>query len=256
MMDRTLKALSLTLSYPTAELQEAMPEIGAILATAPRLSVPTRQALQRLTHDIGQGDLFDVQESYVMLFDRSRTLSLNLFEHVHGESRDRGGAMVSLIETYRAAGFEPATTELPDHLPVLLEFLSTRPFAEVQETLADAAHIFDALCTRLVRRESRYDAAFAALSQLANVQVDADALAGMLAQPDDDPTRRRLGRDRSHLRPRPQRWLPAGPRHAGTDGHTRTFPETGPRPNEQERMTCSKVSTSTSSSSGSCLMSR
>lgn len=188
MMDRTLKALSLTLSYPTAELQGAMPEIGDILAADPRLTAATRAALQRLTHDLGQGDLFDVQESYVMLFDRSRTLSLNLFEHVHGESRDRGGAMVSLIETYRAAGFEPATTELPDHLPVLLEFLSTRPFAEVQETLADAAHIFDALGTRLVRRESRYDAAFAALSLLANVQVDADALAGMLAQPDDDPT--------------------------------------------------------------------
>lgn len=188
MMDRTLKALSLTLSYPTAELQAAMPEIGAILAADPRLTAATRAALQRLTHDLEQGDLFDVQESYVMLFDRSRTLSLNLFEHVHGESRDRGGAMVSLIETYRAAGFEPATTELPDHLPVLLEFLSTRPFAEVQETLADAAHIFDALGTRLVRRESGYDAAFAALSQLANVQVDADALAGMLAQPDDDPT--------------------------------------------------------------------
>jgi nitrate reductase delta subunit len=188
MMDRTLKALSLTLSYPTAELQEAMPEIGDVLASDSRLSTPNRMALQKLADHIGQGDLFDVQESYVMLFDRSRTLSLNLFEHVHGESRDRGGAMVSLIETYRAAGFEPATTELPDHLPVLLEFLSTRPFAEVQETLADAAHIFDALCTRLVRRESRYDAAFAALSQLANVQVDADALAGMLAQPDDDPT--------------------------------------------------------------------
>ena len=188
MMDRTLKALSLTLSYPTAELQAAMPEIGAILAADPRLTAATRAALQRLTHDIGQGDLFDVQESYVMLFDRSRTLSLNLFEHVHGESRDRGGAMVSLIETYRGGGFEPATTELPDHLPVLLEFLSTRPFAEAQETLADAAHIFDALGTRLVRRESRYDAAFAALSQLANGQVDVDALAGMLAQPDDDPT--------------------------------------------------------------------
>jgi nitrate reductase molybdenum cofactor assembly chaperone NarJ/NarW len=187
-MDRTLKALSLTLSYPTADLQAAMPEIRAVLATDPRLSAPTRQALHRLTQDLGQGDLFDVQEAYVMLFDRSRTLSLNLFEHVHGESRDRGGAMVSLIETYRAAGFEPATTELPDHLPVLLEFLSTRPFAEAQETLADAAHIFDAIATRLVRRDSRYDAAFAALSQLANVQVDADALAGMLAQPDDDPT--------------------------------------------------------------------
>lgn len=188
MMDRTLKALSLTLSYPSVELQDAMPEIGAVLATDPRIAPDTRAALQALTDRLGRGDLFDIQESYVMLFDRSRTLSLNLFEHVHGESRDRGGAMVSLIETYREGGFEPATTELPDHLPVLLEFLSTRPFAEVQETLADAAHIFDALATRLVRRESGYDAAFVALSQLAGAQSDADAVAGMLAQPDDDPT--------------------------------------------------------------------
>ena len=187
-MDRTLKALSLILSYPTAELQAAMPEIGAALAADRRLAADTRAALLRLTRNLGQGDLFDVQESFVMLFDRSRTLSLNLFEHVHGESRDRGGAMVSLIETYRAAGFEPATTELPDHLPVLLEFLATRPSLEAQETLADAAHIFDALVTRLVRRESGYDAAFAALSQLAGGQADIEAVAGMLAQADDDPT--------------------------------------------------------------------
>jgi nitrate reductase delta subunit len=188
MMDRTLKALSLLLSYPTADLQEAMPDIGAVFAADPRIAPDTRSALLRLTESLGQGDLFDVQESYVMLFDRSRTLSLNLFEHVHGESRDRGGAMVSLIDTYRAGGFEPATSELPDHLPVLLEFLSTRPFAEVQETLADAAHIFDALATRLVRRDSGYVAAFAALSRLAGAQADTDAVAGMLAQPDDDPT--------------------------------------------------------------------
>jgi len=188
MMDRTLKALSLTLSYPNVELQETMPEIGAILGADPRIAPDTRAALQALADGLGQGDLFDVQESYVMLFDRSRTLSLNLFEHVHGESRERGGAMVSLIETYREGGFEPATSELPDHLPVLLEFLSTRPFAEAQEILADAAHIFDALVTRLVRRGSGYDAAFAALSQLAGAQPDADALAGMLAEPDDDPT--------------------------------------------------------------------
>ncbi|MAC76442.1 MAG: nitrate reductase molybdenum cofactor assembly chaperone [Rhodobacteraceae bacterium] len=187
-MDRTLKALSLTLSYPNVDLQEAMPEIGAILGTDPRIAPDTRAALQALADGLGKDDLFDVQESYVMLFDRSRTLSLNLFEHVHGESRERGGAMVSLIETYRQGGFEPATTELPDHLPVLLEFLSTRPFAEAQETLADAAHIFDALVTRLVRRESGYGAVFAALSQLAGAQSDADAVAGMLAEPDDDPT--------------------------------------------------------------------
>ncbi|MBM2323291.1 MULTISPECIES: nitrate reductase molybdenum cofactor assembly chaperone [Rhodobacterales] len=187
-MDRTLKALSLTLSYPSVDLQDAMLEIGAVLGADPRIAPDTRKALQKLAGDVGQGDLFDVQESYVMLFDRSRTLSLNLFEHVHGESRDRGGAMVSLIETYREGGFEPATTELPDHLPVLLEFLSTRPFAEAQETLADAAHILDALAARLVRRESGYAAAFAALSQLAGAQADTDAVAEMLAQPDDDPT--------------------------------------------------------------------
>lgn len=188
MMDRTLKALSLTLSYPTAELQEAMAEIEAVMAADDRLAPQTRNALQQLAKDLGQGDLFDVQESYVMLFDRSRTLSLNLFEHVHGESRDRGGAMVSLIETYREGGVEPATTELPDHLPVLLEFLSTRPSLEAQETMADAAHIFDALATRLVRRGSQYAAAFAALSELAGAQADAEAVAGLLAQPDDDPT--------------------------------------------------------------------
>jgi nitrate reductase delta subunit len=188
MMDRTLKALSLTLSYPSAELQDAMPEIGDVLGTDPRIAPDTRAALQRLAEGLGQGDLYDIQESYVMLFDRSRTLSLNLFEHVHGESRERGGAMVSLIETYRGGGFDPATTELPDHLPVLLEFLASRPFVKAQETLADAAHIFDALATRLVRRESGYGAALVALSQLAGAQSDADAVAGMLAQPDDDPT--------------------------------------------------------------------
>ena len=188
MMDRTLKSLSLILSYPTGELQAAMSEIGAVLASDQRIPPSTQAALQTLVKGLEQDDLYDLQERYVMLFDRSRTLSLNLFEHVHGESRDRGGAMVSLVETYREGGFEPATTELPDHLPVLLEFLSMRPFAEVQETLADAAHIFDAIETRLVRRESRSSAAFATLSQLAGGRADAVAVAGMLAQPDDDPT--------------------------------------------------------------------
>jgi nitrate reductase delta subunit len=187
-MDRTLKALSLILSYPTRELALAMPEIAGVLLSDTRLTALARRELAALLDSLGADDLYDLQERYVALFDRSRTLSLNLFEHVHGESRDRGGAMVSLIETYREGGFEPATTELPDHLPVLLEFLSTRPFAEAQETLADAAHIFDALVTRLVRRESGYGAAFAALSQLAGAQSDADAVAGMLAEPDDDPT--------------------------------------------------------------------
>jgi nitrate reductase delta subunit len=187
-MDRTLKALSLILSYPTRELQHAMPDIGAVLASDTRLTAAARRALRPLVEELAGRDIYDLQETFVMLFDRSRTLSLNLFEHVHGESRDRGGAMVSLVETYRAGGFDPVTSELPDHLPVLLEFLATRPFAEAQETLADAAHIFAALNERLVRRESVYATVFESLSQLAGVKADSGAVAEMLAQPDDDPT--------------------------------------------------------------------
>ena len=164
-MDRTLKALSLVLSYPTRELQQAMPEIGAVLASDSRVTAAARRALRPLVDDLSQRDIFDLEEQFVLLFDRSRTLSLNLFEHVHGESRDRGGAMVSLVETYRAGGFDPVTSELPDHLPVLLEFLATRPAPEAQETLADAAHIFTALVARLERRESAYAAVFSALVQ-------------------------------------------------------------------------------------------
>jgi nitrate reductase delta subunit len=164
-----------------------MPEIGGVLASDTRLTAAARRAFRPLVESLRDGDIYDLEERFVMLFDRSRTLSLNLFEHVHGESRDRGGAMVSLIETYRAGGFEPATTELPDHLPVLLEFLATRPAAEAQEILADAAHIFAALQERLHRRESDYAAVFAALAQLSGVTVDGEAVAELLEQPEVDP---------------------------------------------------------------------
>jgi nitrate reductase molybdenum cofactor assembly chaperone NarJ/NarW len=187
-MDRTLKSLSLILSYPTRELQYAMSEIGGVLASDTRLTAAARRALRPLVETLAGRDIYDLEEQFVLLFDRSRTLSLNLFEHVHGESRDRGGAMVSLVETYRAGGFDPVTSELPDHLPVLLEFLSTLSPAEAQETLADAAHIFEALATRLYRRESPYGAVFTALLQLSGVEADSVSVAEMLAEPDDDPT--------------------------------------------------------------------
>ncbi len=186
-MDRTLKALSLILSYPTRELQAAMPEIGGVLAADNRLKAAARRALRPLVEELGGRDIYDIEERFVLLFDRSRTLSLNLFEHVHGESRDRGGAMVSLIETYREAGLEPATSELPDHLPVLLEFLATRPEREAKAILTDAAHIFAALQERLMRRESSYAAVFAALLQIAEVKASAEAVAELLESPDDDP---------------------------------------------------------------------
>jgi nitrate reductase delta subunit len=186
-MDRTLKALSLVLSYPTRGLQQAMPEIGAVLASDTRLTAAARRDLRPLVEELAGRDIYELEERYVSLFDRSRTLSLNLFEHVHGESRDRGGAMVSLLETYRDGGFDPATCELPDHLPVLLEFLATRPFTEARATLADAAHILAALNQRLLRRESAYAAVFTVLLQLSGDSVNRAAVAELLDQPDVDP---------------------------------------------------------------------
>jgi len=182
-----LKAISAILSYPTPELQEAKDELVAALGQGGLLPAPVVSALSGLIDDISSGEIYEVQERYVGLFDRSRTLSLNLFEHVHGESRDRGGAMVDLLENYRAAGVEPETTELPDHLPVLLEFLSMRPLEEAQEILADAAHILEVLHTRLTRRESEYAQVFTALLHISGANADADAVAELLAIEDDDP---------------------------------------------------------------------
>jgi len=186
-MDRTFKSISLILSYPTTELQNAISEISAVLMSDPRLTSANRRALAPLLNELEQNDIYDLQERYVGLFDRSRTLSLNLFEHVHGESRDRGSAMVSLVETYRDAGFDPVTIELPDHLPVLLEFLSTRPLAEAQDTLADAGHILEAIEQRLQGRDSPYAPVFASLLQLSGAKVDQEAVAELLKEPETDP---------------------------------------------------------------------
>ena len=186
-MHMPLKAISALLSYPTAELQAAKDELNEALQQGNLLPADTIAQLARLVDEIASGDLYDLQETYVALFDRSRTLSLNLFEHVHGESRDRGQAMVDLVETYRAAGFEPASTELPDHLPVLLEFLAMRPLEEAREILADTAHILDALQTRLNRRESIYAPVFGALVHIAGATADQEAVAELLSVKDDNP---------------------------------------------------------------------
>ncbi|WP_340108712.1 nitrate reductase molybdenum cofactor assembly chaperone [Pikeienuella sp. HZG-20] len=184
----TLKALSALLTYPGEELQAAAPEIAPALRKEGLLDDARIAALEPLLRELATRDIFDLQERFVLLFDRSRTLSLNLFEHVHGESRDRGGAMVDLLETYRAGGFEPTGPELPDHLPMLLEFLASRPLAEAREMLADAVHILIALAERLERRgASPYAPVFRALESLSAASAAADLLAEITGLPDDDP---------------------------------------------------------------------
>lgn len=176
----TYKALSALLQYPSDALVEAAGEIGAALRADGRLGRSQLAGIDRLVARLTVGDLLGTQEDYVALFDRSRSLSLHLFEHVHGESRDRGQAMVNLIAHYEANGYCLESNELPDFLPLFLEFLSLVEYAEAADLLADIVHILAALRVRLERRGSDYAAVFAALECLAARKPDAASVAALL----------------------------------------------------------------------------
>ncbi len=162
-MNVTFKALGALLTYPSPELQSAIDELAAAIDADARVPSREKAALHELLTELAGGDVLSLQEGYVELFDRGRATSLNLFEHVHGESRDRGPAMVDLMQVYSRAGLTLSAHELPDYLPVMLEFLSQRPFEEVEEMLTDCAHILRNLGDALRSRGSRYDAVPAAL---------------------------------------------------------------------------------------------
>jgi nitrate reductase delta subunit len=184
---RTLKALSALLSYPTPELLAAGEEIAAVVIGEGVLPHRHAEAVAELARDLGRMDVIDAQERYVLLFDRTRSLSLHLFEHVHGESRDRGQAMVDLIALYEAGCFAPTASELPDYLPLFLEYASTRAPTEALELVAQPGHVLAALRERLARRGSPYEVVFAALVALARSKLDAAALERLRAEPDPSP---------------------------------------------------------------------
>jgi nitrate reductase delta subunit len=162
-MTAVLKALGALVAYPTRELIVALPEIRAAVDAETRLSAPAKRQLDQLVAELAAVDLIDLEERYVALFDRGRATSLHLFEHVHGDSRDRGQAMVDLKAVYERAGLVLAPGELPDFLPAVLEFLAQRPFAEAEEMLTDCAHIIRVVGEALRRHDSDYHAVMQAL---------------------------------------------------------------------------------------------
>lgn len=184
---KTLKVLSALLTYPTEDLLAAASEFKAVLAKETVLPIANRVAIDLLIDDIASRDLFDAQERYILLFDRTRSLSLHLFEHVHGESRDRGQAMVDLIKLYEDGGYTPTATELPDFLPLFLEYAATRAPTEAIELIGQPGHVLAALRERLAKRKSPYEAIFAALVALSKAKLDKAALAALRAEPDPEP---------------------------------------------------------------------
>ncbi len=171
------RALSALLSYPTAELQQALPEVAAAIRSSPLIAGRERLGVVALIDEMADSDLMGAEARYVELFDGSRSTSLHLFEHLYGDSRDRGEAMVDLKRIYERAGFALATSELPDYLPVLLEYLSCRDLAEAREMLADCAHILKKIAEALIARESAYAGVLQALIVLAGERpVDATSV--------------------------------------------------------------------------------
>ena len=185
-MLRSLKALSALLIYPTAELQQASGEISEVIEQDTAIPFALRKQLHRLLTELANGDLYDLQERYVLLFDRTRSLSLHLFEHVHGESRDRGQAMIDLKAQYEQHNLLVSAAELPDFVPLFLEYLSTLPAADACETLGQPAHIFAAMAERLRKRKSSYEAVFRALVALATAKPKDDEVAALLQLPDPE----------------------------------------------------------------------
>lgn len=162
------QALSALLLYPEQSLIDSLGDIEAILEKMPSLHAPVRPLLATLAKE----DLITLQENYVATFDRNPSHSLHLFEHIHGESRDRGQAMVDLMEEYKKHGLEMCGNDLPDYVPLFLEFLSQLDTEEAERLLSDAVHVLGHVGRKLASNNSAYAGVFDALQLLSPVVAE------------------------------------------------------------------------------------
>ena len=184
---KLLKLIAVLLDYPQDDLWAHADELREACAD-PALSPARRVALRGFVDDLVAQEPMAAQERWLGLFDRGRAMSLLLFEHIHGESRDRGQAMVDLLAQYEQHGLQLNSRELPDHLPLYLEYLAQLPQSEAVEGLKDIAPILALLSARLQQRESRYAVLFDLLLKLANTAIDSDKVAEKIADEARDDT--------------------------------------------------------------------
>jgi len=184
----TFRALAALLAYPSAGLRDHLDDLREVLAAEKRLKPVDRQALQGLLDKLRDSDLMDAEEEYIDTFDRGRAASLNLFEHVHGDSRDRGQAMVDLLDMYQQRGLSLTVRDLPDFLPVFLEFVSLLEADEAKQQLQEVQHLVETIGATLTRRQSPYAAVFQSLLRLAGAADPAKLLADREGAPVEEDT--------------------------------------------------------------------
>lgn len=175
-MRLTLRALARLLAYPGAELRAQMPSLIDALRAEQVLPAERVAELQALVQQVCAMDPYEAEARYVETFDRGRQTSLHLFEHIHGDSRERGPALVDLTQTYEKAGLFLDAQELPDHLGVVLEFASTQPAPVAREFLAEMAHILNALFSALQAKARPYASVIAAVLEAAGEKAQAVAI--------------------------------------------------------------------------------
>ncbi len=173
----SLRVLARLLSYPDTELRGQLPDMRQALRADKAVPAARMAELDALMDHLERGDALENEAEYVQIFDRGRATSLHLFEHVHGDSRDRGPAMIDLAQTYEKAGLFLAPGEMPDYVPVVLEFVSTQPPKEARAFLAEMAHIFNAIFNALQQRESAYASVLGALLELSGETAHAVKIA-------------------------------------------------------------------------------
>lgn len=183
-----LKVVSHLMAYPTRELIEHRADLADVVRDSTDIPPAMRQSLIDMMEEMAGRDLMDVQEEYGGLFDRGRSLSLLMFEHVHGESRDRGQAMVDLMANYEEAGFEISVRELPDYIPLYLEYLAQQPEIDARHGLDGVAHILGLMSARLQERQSPYHLLFDTLLIISGAEVDISELRKTAAAEERDDT--------------------------------------------------------------------
>jgi len=183
---KTFKVLGLLMSYPKPEWVSHLGEFGSLLVQEKFLPRKQLQAVLAFIEELQTADLYEVQEEYVATFDRGRSHSLHLFEHIHGESRDRGQAMVNLSDAYEEKGFFIDQAELPDYIPMFLEFLSLCPVDEAVNLLGEPIDIMATIATRLQKRDSSYAVLFDAVVALSRVKPSQEKIEEVLAQEPED----------------------------------------------------------------------